>query len=165
VTEAGFGADLGAEKFVDIKCRKSGLRPDAVVMVATIRALKYHGGADLKALAIPDLQALGKGMVNLERHVDNVRKHFGLPCLVAINHFSSDTDEEVRLVEQRMLRREVPVAVSRHWAEGGAGAEDLARAVVDLAATAPSDFRFVYEESATSKIDLDERGKVVGMFW
>jgi formate--tetrahydrofolate ligase len=149
VTEAGFGADLGAEKFVDIKCRKSGLRPDAVVMVATIRALKYHGGADLKALAIPDLQALGKGMVNLERHVDNVRKHFGLPCLVAINHFSSDTDEEVRLVEQRMLRREVPVAVSRHWAEGGAGAEDLARAVVDLAATAPSDFKFVYEESAT----------------
>ena len=149
VTEAGFGADLGAEKFIDIKCRKSGLRPNAAVVVATIRALKYHGGIDLNALAIPDPRALEKGMVNLERHIDNVRQHFGLPCVVAINHFSSDTDDEVRMIEQRMLRREVPVVVARHWAEGGAGAEDLARAVVDLIATTPSAFRFVYEESAT----------------
>jgi formate--tetrahydrofolate ligase len=149
VTEAGFGADLGAEKFIDIKCRKSGLRPDAVVVVATIRALKYHGGAALDTLATPDLQALEKGMVNLERHVTNVQQHFGLPCMVAINHFSSDTEDEIERVRQRMLRREVPVEVSRHWAEGGAGAEDLARAVVDLIATAPSDFRFAYDESAT----------------
>jgi formate--tetrahydrofolate ligase len=149
VTEAGFGADLGAEKFIDIKCRKSGLRPDAVVIVAPIRALKYHGGADLKVLTTPDLQALEKGMVNLERHVNNMSKHFGLPCVVAINHFSSDTEAEVQLIKDRMRRLEVPVAVSRHWAEGGAGAEDLARTVVDVRATQPSAFRFSYEDSAT----------------
>jgi formate--tetrahydrofolate ligase len=149
VTEAGFGADLGAEKFLDIKCRKSGLRPDAVVIVATIRALKYHGGVDLKALGTPDLQALEKGMVNLERHVHNMRTHFGLPCVVAINHFSSDTEDEIRLIKTSMARQEVPVAVARHWAEGGAGCEDLARTVIDVIATMPSNFKFAYDESAT----------------
>ncbi len=149
VTEAGFGADLGAEKFLDIKCRKSGLRPDAVVIVATIRALKYHGGVDLKALGTPDLQALEKGMVNLERHVHNMRTHFGLPCVVAINHFSSDTDDEIQLIRKSMARQEVPVAVARHWAEGGAGCEELARTVIDVIATMPSDFKFAYDESAT----------------
>ena len=149
VTEAGFGADLGAEKFIDIKCRKSGLRPDAVVVVATIRALKYHGGADLKTLTTPDLRALEKGMVNLERHVDNMRTHFGLPCVVAINHFSSDTAEEIELIKRRMAPREVPVAVARHWAEGGAGTEELARTVVDVVATMPPNFKFAYEESTT----------------
>src|SRR4029078_12458893 len=98
VTEAGFGADLGAEKFVDIKCRKSGLRPDAVVVVATVRALKYHGGAELKELNREDLAALEKGITNLERHVNNVRNHFGLPCVVAINHFTHDTAAEVELL-------------------------------------------------------------------
>ena len=99
VTEAGFGADLGAEKFIDIKCRKSGLRPDAVVIVATIRALKYHGGVDLKELNKENLPALEKGIANLERHVNNVRNHYGLPCVVSINHFTYDTDAEIELLQ------------------------------------------------------------------
>ena len=151
VTEAGFGADLGAEKFIDIKCRKSGLRPDAVVVVATIRALKYHGGVDLKSLGREDLQALERGLANLERHVRNVREHYGLPCLVSINHFSQDTDAEVALVQQRMGTQEVPVLLARHWAEGGRGAEDVAHALVSLldrASAQPSGFRFVYPDEA-----------------
>ena len=146
VTEAGFGADLGAEKFVDIKCRKSGLRPDAVVIVATIRALKYHGGADLKALAREDLAALEKGIGNLERHVNNVRNHFGLPCVVCVNHFTHDTAAELALLERKMAHHEAPVVVARHWAEGGKGAEQLAHTVVDLIARVPSDFHFVYHD-------------------
>jgi formate--tetrahydrofolate ligase len=146
VTEAGFGADLGAEKFVDIKCRKSGLRPDAVVIVATIRALKYHGGADLKTLNQEDLAALERGIANLERHVNNVRNHFGLPCVVSINHFTHDTPAEIDLLKRKMAHHEAPVVVARHWAEGGRGAEELARTVVDLIARVPSDFRFVYAD-------------------
>jgi formate--tetrahydrofolate ligase len=149
VTEAGFGADLGAEKFIDIKCRKSGLRPQAVVIVATIRALKYHGGADLKELNTENLDALTKGVVNLERHVHNIRNHFGLPCVVAINHFSFDTDAEVALLKRKMTHLEAPIVVCRHWAEGGKGAEELARTVVDMIDKVPVDFHFVYEESAT----------------
>jgi formate--tetrahydrofolate ligase len=147
VTEAGFGADLGAEKFIDIKCRKSGLRPDAVVIVATIRALKYHGGADLKHLNQQDLEALEKGIVNLERHVNNVRNHYGLPCVVSVNHFTHDTNVEIELLRKKMAHHEAPVIVARHWAEGGKGAEELARAVVSMIETTPSDFRFVYEDS------------------
>ena len=149
VTEAGFGADLGAEKFVDIKCRKSGLRPDVVVLVATVRALKYHGGADLKSLRTEDLTSLAAGIVNLERHVNNVRNHYGLPCVVAINHFVDDTDAELALVARKMAHHEVPVVVARHWAEGGAGAEALAREVVRIAEGTPADFRFVYDDGAT----------------
>ncbi|MGA9213797.1 MAG: formate--tetrahydrofolate ligase, partial [Methylocella sp.] len=149
VTEAGFGADLGAEKFIDIKCRKSGLRPQAVVIVATIRALKYHGGADLKELNTENLEALIKGVTNLERHVNNVRNHFGLPCIVAINHFSFDTDAEIALLKKKMAHHEAPIVVCRHWAEGGKGAEELARTVVDMIDNVPVDFHFVYEESAT----------------
>ena len=149
VTEAGFGADLGAEKFVDIKCRKSGLRPDVVVLVATVRALKYHGGADLNFLRTEDLTSLAAGIVNLERHVNNVRNHYGLPCVVAINHFVDDTDAELALVARKMAHHEVPVVVARHWAEGGAGAEALAREVVRIAEGTPADFRFVYDDDAT----------------
>jgi formate--tetrahydrofolate ligase len=149
VTEAGFGADLGAEKFIDIKCRKSGLRPQAVVIVATIRALKYHGGVDLKELNTENLDALTKGVTNLERHVNNIRNHFGLPCVVAINHFSFDTDAEIALLKRKMAHHEAPIVVCRHWAEGGKGAEELARAVVDMVDKVPSGFHFVYEESAT----------------
>ncbi|MGH6853227.1 MAG: formate--tetrahydrofolate ligase, partial [Methylocella sp.] len=109
VTEAGFGADLGAEKFIDIKCRKSGLRPQAVVIVATIRALKYHGGVDFKELNAENLDALTKGVANLERHVNNIRNHFGLPCVVAINHFSFDTDAEIALLKRKMAHREAPI--------------------------------------------------------
>ncbi|MDQ6867552.1 MAG: formate--tetrahydrofolate ligase [Pseudomonadota bacterium] len=149
VTEAGFGADLGAEKFIDIKCRKSGLRPQAVVIVATIRALKYHGGVDLKELNTENLDALTKGVANLERHVNNIRNHFGLPCVVAINHFSFDTDAEIALLKRKMAQHEAPIVVCRHWAEGGKGAEELARTVVDMVHKLPGDFHFVYEESAT----------------
>ncbi len=149
VTEAGFGADLGAEKFIDIKCRKSGLRPDAVVIVATIRALKFHGGVDLKSLNVENLPAVEKGLANLERHVNNVRDHFGLPCIVCINHFTRDTPAELDLVKKKMAHHEAPVVVARHWADGGAGAEDLARTVVDVIDQVPADFRFVYEDSAT----------------
>ena len=147
VTEAGFGADLGAEKFMNIKCRKSGLRPDAVVLVATLRALKYHGGCDLKELAQENLGALEAGFANLERHVSNIREHYGLPCVVAINHFSFDTEAEINLLQQKLVPYGVPVVVSKHWAEGGKGAENLARAVVELVENEPSNFHFLYEET------------------
>ena len=152
VTEAGFGADLGAEKFIDIKCRKSGLRPDAAVIVATIRALKYHGGADVSSLNVENLDALQRGVANLERHVHNVREHYGLPCVVSINHFTADTAAELELLQQRMARHKVPVLVARHWAEGGRGAEDVARAVVDIVERGQhgaAGFRFLYEDGAT----------------
>jgi len=149
VTEAGFGADLGAEKFIDIKCRKSGLRPAAVVIVATIRALKYHGGAELKELNVENLAALEKGIANLERHVNNVRNHYGLPCVVSINHFTFDTEAEIALLKEKMAHHEAPVLLARHWAEGGKGAEDVARTVVKLIETTPTNFRFVYEDAQT----------------
>ena len=149
VTEAGFGADLGAEKFIDIKCRKSGLRPDLVVLVATIRALKYHGGAELPDLTKEDLPALEKGIANLERHVNNVRNHYGLPCVVAINHFTHDTDAEVALLKRKVAHHDAPIVVARHWASGGAGAEDLARTAVDMIERIPGDFHFVYEDADT----------------
>ena len=149
VTEAGFGADLGAEKFIDIKCRKSGLRPDAVVIVATIRALKMHGGADQKELNKENLKALENGIPNLERHVNNVHNHYGLPCVVAINHFSFDSEAELALLNRKMAHHGVPVVLARHWAEGGKGAEELARTVVKLIETMPADFQFVYEDDAT----------------
>jgi formate--tetrahydrofolate ligase len=148
VTEAGFGADLGAEKFIDIKCRKSGLRPSAVVIVATVRALKYHGGVDLKELNTENLAALEKGMANLERHVSNVRNQYGLPCVVSINNFTADTPAEVELLKKKMAQHNVPVVLARHWAEGGKGAEDVAREVVRIIDTVPSNFKFVYEEEA-----------------
>src|SRR5712692_8700419 len=149
VTEAGFGADLGAEKFIDIKCRKSGLAPSAAVIVATIRALKYHGGVDVKEVNKENLAALEKGIANLERHVNNVRNHYGLPCVVSINHFSHDTPAEIEMLKRKMAHHEAPIVVAKHWAQGAAGAETLARTVVDLIERAPADFRFVYEDSAT----------------
>jgi formate--tetrahydrofolate ligase len=147
VTEAGFGADLGAEKFVDIKCRKSGLRPDVAVVVATLRALKHHGGVDAKDLNLPNLPALEKGMANLERHVDNIRHNYGLPCVVAINHFTLDTQQELDLLRRVMDRQGVPVVVARHWADGSAGAEDLARVVVQLAESGSASMKLVYRDA------------------
>jgi len=148
VTEAGFGADLGAEKFVDIKCRKARLRPSAAVVVATVRALKYHGGVDLKSLTQPDPAALERGLANLERHVENVLQHYGIPCVVAINRFSADTEEEVELIRSRLARLNVTAVPAAHWAEGGRGAEDLARSVVGLCERSPS-VQFVYEDGDT----------------
>jgi formate--tetrahydrofolate ligase len=149
VTEAGFGADLGAEKFIDIKCRKSGLRPSAVVLVATVRALKYHGGADLKELNKENLPALEKGIANLERHVHNVTVNYGLPCVVSINHFTFDTQAEVDLLKKKVEALGAIVLVARHWAEGGAGAADVARKVVELIETKPTPMKYVYEDQDT----------------
>ncbi len=146
VTEAGFGADLGAEKFVDIKCRKSGLKPDAAVIVATIKALKYHGGVKLDSLRVENLEALELGLKNLERHVRNIHENFGLPCVVAINKFSFDTQAEIDLITKKFAHHQVKVVIADHWANGGAGAEDLAREVVNTIETTPADFRFVYED-------------------
>jgi formate--tetrahydrofolate ligase len=146
VTEAGFGADLGAEKFVDIKCRASGLRPDVAVVVATLRALKYHGGVDAAGWHAPNAVAIEKGLANLERHVDVVRRLLGLPCVVAVNHFAGDDAAEVDLVRRRLGRLGVATVVARHWAQGGAGAEDLAREVVRLAQGTPASPRFVYDD-------------------
>ncbi len=146
VTEAGFGADLGAEKFIDIKCRKAGLKPDAVVIVATIRALKHHGGVDRADYNKENLAALEKGIANLQRHVNNVRNHYGLPCVVSINHFTFDTPAEIELLKKKMAHQEAPVVLATHWADGGKGAEEVARAVVDLIAKVPADFKFVYED-------------------
>ncbi|MCE2858732.1 MAG: formate--tetrahydrofolate ligase [Oxalobacteraceae bacterium] len=145
VTEAGFGADLGAEKFIDIKCRKTGLKPAACVLVATIRALKYHGGKDVKSLNTEDLDALQKGLVNLERHVANVKTHYGLPCVVSINRFTFDTDAEIRLVTERMKALDVNVVLAEHWAKGSAGAEVLAHEVVRLAERGNT-MKFVYDD-------------------
>jgi formate--tetrahydrofolate ligase len=146
VTEAGFGADLGAEKFLDIKCRKTGLMPSACVVVATVRALKYHGGKDVKALNTEDLDALGKGLVNLERHVHNVTTNYGLPCVVSINRFTFDTEAEIAMVTDRMKALGANVVLAEHWAKGGAGAESLAHEVVRLA-EGKSKPTFVYEDS------------------
>ena len=148
VTEAGFGADLGAEKFIDIKCRKSGLRPSAAVIVATVRAMKYHGGADLKTITQENLAALEKGIVNLERHVENVSKVYGIPCVVSINKFTSDTAAEIEMLSSRMSKLGVKVVLATHWGDGGKGAADLARIVIDLCEQ-KSNFSFVYEENDT----------------
>lgn len=147
VTEAGFGADLGAEKFVDIKCRKTGIRPACTVLVATVRALKYHGGMPLNALNQEDLAALDRGLANLERHVRNLREVFGLPCVVSINHFSADTEAELALLRARVEALGVPVVTARHWAEGGSGAVDLAHEVVRQCAGPAPTLRFAYDDS------------------
>ena len=148
VTEAGFGADLGAEKFVDIKCRKSGLRPSVAVIVATIRALKYHGGADLATITDENLEALEKGIVNLKRHIENVRDVYGINCVVSINRFTSDTDSEIDLLERLVSEAGADVVLATHWADGGAGTEALARKVVELCET-PRELTFVYPDDAS----------------
>ncbi|MBM3361746.1 MAG: formate--tetrahydrofolate ligase [Betaproteobacteria bacterium] len=147
VTEAGFGADLGAEKFLNIKCRKSGLWPSAAVLVASVRALKYQGGADVKQLSKEDLPRLAAGLASLERHIQNVSQVYGLPCVVALNHFVHDTDAEVALVRERVAG--TPMVVARHWAEGGAGAQELAQAVVQCASAPDPTPHFLYPDSAT----------------
>jgi formate--tetrahydrofolate ligase len=143
VTEAGFGADLGAEKFIDIKCRVTGLRPACAVVVATVRALKFHGGVELADLGRENLEALSKGLANIERHLHNLREVFGLPVVVSINHFKTDTEAEHALLRERIGASGVPVHSARHWAEGGAGAAALAHEVVRLCEQ-PSTLRFAY---------------------
>jgi len=148
VTEAGFGADLGAEKFIDIKCRKAGLQPRAAVIVATVRALKYHGGVELADLKKENLGALEQGVVNLERHIDNVRNNYGLQCVVAINRRSEDTEREIKLLIDRIGSKGVRVVAATHFADGGRGALELGREVMRLCEQ-PSGFHYVYEDSAS----------------
>lgn len=132
VTEAGFGADLGAEKFINIKCRKAGIRPDMAVLVATVKALKYHGGMEVKSITDDNPEALQKGLANLKRHLNNLQQQFKLPCVVAINHFIHDRDSEIAMIEQAVTEMGGKVVLARHWAEGGAGARQLAEIVVDM---------------------------------
>ena len=146
VTEAGFGADLGAEKFIDIKCRIAGLKPRAAVLVATARGLKYHGGAALDALNHEDLGALERGLVNLDRHYRNITTQYGLPCVVCINHFTADTPAELALIEAKVASLGGRAVVARHWAQGGAGAEALAEAVVAAVANNSGEHRYVYAD-------------------
>jgi len=146
ITEAGFGADLGAEKFIDIKCRMADLKPSAVVLVATVRALKSHGGVDKNDLNNENLKALDEGFVNLERHLNNITNHYGLPCVVCINHFTFDSDAEIALLKEKCDALGVKCIVSKHWAEGGAGAEELAEEVLNIVDNREPEFTFVYDE-------------------
>ncbi len=155
ITEAGFGADLGAEKFLNIKCRYAGLKPDAVVLVATIRALKYNGGVKKEMLAIPDLNALEKGFVNLEKHIENIRK-FKVPVIVAINHFSTDSDEETNFIKKKCESLNVEVAFSDVFSKGGEGGRELAEKLVKLIENQKTDFRYLYDTnlSINQKIEI-----------
>jgi formate--tetrahydrofolate ligase len=155
VTEAGFGADLGAEKFIDIKCRKTGLEPNLIVIVATIRAMKYHGGKKVEELNNEDLAALEKGFSNLERHIENCSQHFGLNLVVAINHFQTDTDEEIKLVQEKVEKLGFKAILCSHWGEGSKGAELLAKEVISLAEK-PNQFKYLYDtkDSIKSKLNI-----------
>ena len=146
ITEAGFGADLGAEKFLDIKCRKAKLKPDAVVCVATIKALKYHGGQEISDIENENLEYLDKGIENLLRHVDNLKNKFGLNVVVAINRYVQDTEKEIKLLEKRLQEKGVELSLTEVWAKGGKGAEDLAKKVVKLCEE-NSNFTYMYEDS------------------
>src|SRR5690606_36980662 len=145
ITEAGLGADLGGDKFLDTKCRQAGLKPDALVLVATIRALKPHGGHDEKDLKTPNPAAVEKGVANLEKHIENVHR-FGLPAVVAVNTFTSDTEEEFEIVRKACDHLGVRVVKAEHWARGGAGAVDLAHAVVEVANGVQKEFKFLYPD-------------------
>jgi formate--tetrahydrofolate ligase len=147
ITEAGFGADLGAEKFINIKCRMSGLKPSAVVLVATVRALKFHGGAAKEELNHENLKALEHGFVNLERHLHNIKNNFGLPCIVCINHFTFDTEAEIALLQQKCESLGTKCVVSKHWAEGGVAAEALAQEVINVVDNREPGFTYVYDEN------------------
>ncbi len=146
VTEAGFGADLGAEKFLDIKCRKANLKPSAVVLVATIRALKYHGGCPKEEFSKEGCEYLSKGLVNLEKHVNNLKEHYGLPVVVGINGFASDTEAERKILQDKSEELNVPIVSSTHHANGGAGAKELAEAVIETIEKAENNFKFLYED-------------------
>jgi formate--tetrahydrofolate ligase len=155
VTEAGFGADLGAEKFVDIKCRKAGLKPSAAVLVGTARALKYSGGAKIENVNSEDTKALMQGMANMDRHVNNIRDNYGLPVIVALNRFASDTEREFELIKKHLAEQGVEALVCEHFAKGSKGATNLAQSMVKLIDTKPGSVKFVYD-------DADELWKKIG---
>ncbi|WP_290771044.1 formate--tetrahydrofolate ligase [Anaerofustis sp.] len=158
VTEAGFGADLGAEKFLDIKCRLANLKPDAVIIVATVKALKYNGGVDKKDLGKENLDALKKGLPNLIKHVDNIKNVFGLPCVVAINKFVNDTDDEINLIKEECKKLGVNVVLSEVWEKGGEGGEELAKEVIKLCEE-ENDFKFSYDLNLPIKDKIETIAK------
>lgn len=160
ITEAGFGADLGAEKFFDIKCRYAGLKPDAVVLVATVRALKMHGGVPKTDLATPDVEAVKRGLVNLEKHIENI-KQYGLPLVVAINAFAQDTPEELEAIRSHCAAHGVNVALSEVFAKGGEGGIELAKEVVALAASGKADFKLLYGEELSLKEKIETIAKKI----
>ena len=154
ITEAGFGADLGAEKFLDIKCRKANIKPDAVVCVATIKAIKYHGGAPKDTIKEENMECLASGMDNLYRHINNLKDKFGLNVIVAINKYNTDTDKEIKYVEEELAKRNIPSSVVESWAKGGKGAIDIAKKLVELCKK-EEDFKFIYDlnDSVIEKIN------------
>lgn len=160
ITEAGFGADLGAEKFFDIKCRYAGLKPDAVVLVATVRALKMHGGVPKTDLATPDVEAVKRGIVNLEKHIENI-KQYGLPLVVAINAFAQDTPEELEAIRSHCAAHGVNVALSEVFAKGGEGGNELAKEVVALATSGKADFKLLYGEELSLKEKIETIAKKI----
>lgn len=160
ITEAGFGADLGAEKFFDIKCRYAGLKPDAVVLVATVRALKMHGGVPKTDLATPDVEAVKRGIVNLEKHIENI-KQYGLPLVVAINAFAQDTQEELEAIRSHCAAHGVNVALSEVFAKGGEGGIELAKEVVALATSGKADFKLLYGEELSQKEKIETIAKKI----
>lgn len=160
ITEAGFGADLGAEKFFDIKCRYAGLKPDAVVLVATVRALKMHGGVPKTDLATPDVEAVKRGIVNLEKHIENI-KQYGLPLVVAINAFAQDTPEELEAIRSHCAAHGVNVAISEVFAKGGEGGIELAKEVVALATSGKADFKLLYGEELSLKEKIETIAKKI----
>ncbi len=161
VTEAGFGADLGAEKFLNIKCRKANIKPSCVVLVATIRALKMHGGEKKESLKKENIEALKKGLPNLERHIQNVKK-FGLEVIVAINHFITDTDKEVKVIEEFCAKLNVNVNLCMHWAKGSEGIKDLAKNVVEHCKRAKKDnFKFLYTADTSLWIKIEKIAKEI----
>lgn len=160
ITEAGFGADLGAEKFFDIKCRYAGLKPDAVVLVATVRALKMHGGVPKTDLATPDVEAVKRGIVNLEKHIENI-KQYGLPLVVAINAFAQDTPEELEAIRSHCAAHGVNVALSEVFAKGGEGGIELAKEVVALATSGKADFKLLYGEELSLKEKIETIAKKI----
>ena len=151
VTEAGFGADLGAEKFLDIKCRIAGIKPAAVVLVATVRALKHHGGVSKDELGMENLDALAKGMPNLLHHLENITKQFGLPAVVAINRFPTDSEKELEYIREQCAQMNVPVALSEVWGKGGKGGIEMAQAVLDIIEKSENNFRFIYQDDMPIK--------------
>ena len=158
VTEAGFGADLGAEKFIDIKCRQTGLEPNVIVIVATIRAMKYHGGKKVEELNNEDLVALEKGFSNLERHIENCSQHYGLNLVVGINHFKTDTDAEIKLIQEKVEKLGFKAILCSHWGEGSKGAELLAKEAISLAEK-PNQFKYLYDTKDSIKSKLNTIAK------
>ena len=150
ITEAGFGADLGAEKFLDIKCRKTGLKPDAVVIVATIKAIKYHGGVEKEKIQEENIEGIEKGIDNLYKHIDNIKNKFGLNVIVALNKYASDTEKEIEYIKEKLANKNIELSVVEGWAKGGDGAIDIAKKLVKLSQQ-PNEFKYIYNDSDSIK--------------